>query len=239
MDLDRLDLDAESRQAVSNFLAEFKNSPPHVEDIWRAVDRVWDEMGCDTSEPDSEKVRRFYRHPVWILNALFTEQDEESIRHRRSISNWIIANDMRRVLDYGGGFGTLARMISEMNTNISIDIFEPDPSLIALSRASMYPNIRFIDNPGQSYDGIISIDVLEHLPDPLRLFLQWIDLIRMDGYLIIAHCFYPVVKCHLPDAFHLRYSFNIIARLMNLERIGPCEGSHATVFRKVASAPLD
>jgi 2-polyprenyl-6-hydroxyphenyl methylase/3-demethylubiquinone-9 3-methyltransferase len=57
--------------------------------------------------------------------------------------------------------------------------------------------------------------------------------VKFGGYLIIANCFYPVIKCHLPQNFHFRYSFNFFAKLMGLKKIGLLQGSHATLFKKV------
>ena len=60
-----------------------------------------------------------------------------------------------------------------------------------------------------------------------------IQSVKVGGYLVIANCFLPVIKCHLPQDFHFRYSFNQFAKMMGLEIVGILEGSHATIFRKV------
>jgi 2-polyprenyl-6-hydroxyphenyl methylase/3-demethylubiquinone-9 3-methyltransferase len=49
---------------------------------------------------------------------------------------------------------------------------------------------------------------------------------------VIANAFYPMIKCHLPQNFHFRYTFNIFAKIMGLKVIGRLEGSHATIFKK-------
>ena len=50
---------------------------------------------------------------------------------------------------------------------------------------------------------------------------------------MIANAFFPMIKCHLPQDFHFRYSFNYFAKIMGLEVVGTLEGSHATIFKKV------
>jgi len=143
-----------------------------------------------------------------------------------------VRHGFNNVVDYGGGFGTLARLIAEKDNQINVDIYEPHPSEFGLKRASQFDNINMVDKLGYNYEVLVSTDVLEHVPDPLNDFSQMIDSVQEGGYLIIANCFYPVIKCHLPQDFHFRYTFNIFARLMGLEVQGVLKGSHATIFKK-------
>jgi len=163
----------------------------------------------------------------------FIEQHDISMRHRHAISNWVVQNNFKNIVDYGGGFGTLARLIAEKDTNIEINIYEPYPSDFGLKRALEFKNIRFIDKLEDDYDCLIAIDVLEHVPDPLINFAEMIKSVKLSGYLVIANNFRPVIKCHLPQVFHFRYTFNQFAIMMGLEVIGALKDSHATIFKKV------
>ena len=49
------------------------NGFPNLEQIWRLIDEVWTELGCDQYKMDDEKIILFYQHPVWILNGFFIE----------------------------------------------------------------------------------------------------------------------------------------------------------------------
>ncbi len=40
-----------------------------------------------------------------------------------------------------------------------------------------------------------------------------------------------MIACHLPFTSHLRYSFDAFCRALGLEVLGPCEGSHDTIYR--------
>jgi SAM-dependent methyltransferase len=86
----------------------------------------------------------------------------------------------------------------------------------------------------QSADVLVSTDVLEHVPDPLHLLAKMVDAVKPGGHLLIANCFYPVILCHLPCTFHLRYSFDTFCQALGLEVLGPCEGSHATIYRRTS-----
>lgn len=227
-------LDPEEELALTELLQEASHNPPQVEDIWELMDKVWDQYGCSNLKLDPEKITSFYKHPIWTLNGLFIEQDPISLQHRHAISDWIAENKIKNVLDYGGGFGTLARMISKKDSTTLVDIFEPHPSNLAQKKINAYPNINLVSSLNKNYDCLVSTDVLEHVPDPLSLLGAMIQSVKPHGFLIIANNFYPVIKCHLPSTFHFRYSFNFIAKLMGLRSLGICHKSHATIYQKTS-----
>ena len=239
MNLIITNLSEKDRKSIESMLSQSPHNPPHLEDVWQLMDNAWDEIGCDNKNLDWDKINQFYDHPVWLLNGLFQEHHELSMQHRNAISDWIVERNFNNVLDYGGGFGTLAHLISRKNSNISIDIYEPYPSEYAILRTKDYFNIHFISSIDKKYDCLVSTDVLEHVPDPLQLFSEMVESVKIDGYLIIANHFYPVIKCHLPSTFHLRHTFRIFAHIMGLRRIGPCKGSHATIYQKKKDIALD
>jgi 2-polyprenyl-3-methyl-5-hydroxy-6-metoxy-1,4-benzoquinol methylase len=237
--LNKKELSTEDLKTIELLLSQSSHNPPELEDMWQLMDKVWDEIGCNNKDLVWEKIDKFYHHPVWILNGLFIEKHDLSLQHRNAISDWIVKKKLKKVLDYGGGFGTLAQLIVEKDPTISIDIYEPYPSNYAISRISDYNNIQFVDSMNNFYDCVVSIDVLEHVSDPLKIFSKQIESVRKDGFLIIANNFYPVIKCHLPSTFHLRYTFNKFTQLMGLELVGPCEGSHAIIYRKRETIPIN
>ncbi len=227
-------------QEIENLLKrQNKNITDDLEQMWYLIDLVWDDLGCNNKKLDWRKIKAFYSHPVWLLNGLFIEQHEISMAHRHAISNWIFENKFRKVIDYGGGFGTLARLIAKKDIRIDVYIYEPYPSKFAIKKIKEYPNITFINELSSDYDCLICIDVLEHVPYPLEVFKQMIESVKIDGYLVISNCFYPVIKCHLPCTFHLRYTFNTFAKMMGLEVIGLLEGSPATIFKKITDKQID
>ena len=70
----------------------------------------------------------FYSHPVWLLNGLFIEQHSLSLQHRVAISDWVVEQGFDTVIDYGGGFGTIAKLIATKRPSCKIHIYEPHPS---------------------------------------------------------------------------------------------------------------
>jgi len=239
IDLTDKNLTKKEKEEIEKLLKREKEGLDDLEQMWYLMDLIWDDYGCNNKNLEWEKIGAFYSHPVWLLNGLFIEQHDVSMRHRHAISDWIIKNDFKDVVDYGGGFGTLARLIAQKDSNINVDIYEPYPSEFGLKRAAEFENIKIIDKMDKKYDCLVATDVLEHVPDPLENFSTMIECVKLDGYLVVANCFTPVIKCHLPQNFHFRYSFNKFAKMMGLEVVGLLEDSHATIYKKVDNVELN
>ena len=205
------------------------------------MDYVWDEIGCSNIQPDRLKLAEFYNHPVWLINGFFIEEHKISLQHRSIISNWIKhhSSEIKLMLDYGGGFGTFARMVSNNCPGIAIDILEPSPSAYAKIKSTKLFNIRYISELELAkvsfYDCIVAMDVLEHLTDSLGTLKKLIKYTKIGGYLIFANNFYPVIKCHLPSTFHFRYTFSFFTHILGLKHIAKCAKTHANIYQKVKS----
>jgi len=234
IDLDATFITDEQSREMEELLGRLDTNSPQQEDVWRLMDEVWDEIGLNNRKPGQKMLGQFYSHSVWLLNSLFIEQDTLSMGHRRSIRDWIQvrADEIRRVVDFGGGLGTLGILIGDIGDHISVDIYEPYSSRLAQSRLQQKENVQFIKELVGSYDCLLAVDVLEHVTDPIKILDEMAKSVRPAGYLIIANNFSPVIKCHLPGTFHLRFSFRFLARLIGLSRLGPCVGSHATVYMR-------
>jgi 2-polyprenyl-3-methyl-5-hydroxy-6-metoxy-1,4-benzoquinol methylase len=224
------------RTEIEKLLNMVGTNEPTLERIWLCMDSIWDELRCDNKNPDIHKLEAFYRHPVWLLNGLFIEQHEESLQNRESISDWIAARGVRRVADFGGGFGTLARMIATKCPQTYIEVIEPYPHPAAVAKSRQFTNISYRRELCGEYDVIVAMDVFEHVSDPLRLVYQTARYLTCDGIYLTANCFYPVIKCHLPVTFHFRHSWNWVMRMMRLRFIeSVCYGC---AFQKTGPADL-
>ncbi len=224
---------------VNRLITSLQGEDLTLQTLWRIMDQIWDEIQCDNTTPDADKIKNYYQHPVWLLNGLFIENHDLSLKCRDAISDCIVQEKHTRILDFGGGFGTLARMIAEKSADAVIDIYEPFPTQAALKSCQGYNNIAFVDQFKAEYQCLVSTDILEHVSDPLSLLAKMISLVEVNGHLIIANHFYPSVKCHLPETFHLRFSFNQFAVAMGLKLIDYCHGSHATIYLKTSNQPIN
>jgi 2-polyprenyl-6-hydroxyphenyl methylase/3-demethylubiquinone-9 3-methyltransferase len=207
---------------------------PSVDWVWAEMDKVWDAVGLDNCAPlKGQNVGLFYSHPVWIMNAFFTGADPVSAKHRHSIAKFASELGVRRIADYGGGGGELARKISELCPSATIDIVEPFPSALGKQRISGLENVRIVGKLTGEYDLIIAQDVLEHVDQPIAVAEEIAGALKVGGTAIFANCFYPVIKCHLPRTFHLRYTFKFVVGLGGLKYKGSVQGAlHAQIFQK-------
>lgn len=190
---------------------------PDLDQLWQLIDDDWREKGCDPEIMD-ERIGAFYNHPVWLLNGLFIEQHTESLEYRRQFSNWVKKQSPARIADYGGGYGSLARMIGKACPDAQVEVIEPHPHPAAISLARDSKNVRYQPNLTGKYDILIATDVFEHIPDPLALLVEAAKHLKIGGQFLIANCFYPVIKCHLPSTYHFRWSWEGVMQALGFER---------------------
>lgn len=227
IDLENKNLTESEREGVLELLDSQNHTINNdLEQIWYLLDKVWDDMGCDNKNLDWEKIADYYKHPVWLLNGLFIESDPLSMSIRKSIAHFIAQKNFKKICDYGGGFGTLAKEIAGFSPQSQIFIYEPFPTQYAKSCIAAFENISFIDKlEPQAYDCLVSTDVLEHVDDVLSCFEGMLESLRYGGVALLGNCFYPVIKCHLPKNFHYRYSFRYFAKAMGAQFDGVIQGA--------------
>lgn len=188
---------------------------PSLQVLWALMDEAWVAYDCDPRHLD-ERVDRFYRHPVWLLNTLFIEQDPESLEHRRRFAAWAARQQPCRVADVGGGGGTLARAIAAAIPAAQVDIIEPHPHPAMVRRLAGSARIAYIPQLRDRYDVLVATDVFEHVGDPLEMLATMLAHLRPGGRCLIANCFQPVIACHLPQLFHWRHSWDAACAALGL-----------------------
>jgi len=201
---------------LKKYVKDFdENKSPKVEDIWEIMNQVWDDMGLDNTDSNLDKFSKYYSHPVWLFNGLFIENDRESMIHRKSIAEYFKDKRRLKILDYGGGFGALAKEIAKVSPSSQIDIFEPHATEYTYKNTNNFKNIRIVNNVKKNYyDCLVNTDVLEHVEDPINLILIYNNCLKENGFLISHWNFTPCIKCHLPKHFHFRYTFYKIIPLL-------------------------
>jgi SAM-dependent methyltransferase len=227
---------------IESYLAQFEPiAKLERQRLLKEMDAAWDALGLDNSRPlanQVEGVARFYAHPVWVLNGLFSALDPESLAHRHAIADWAQTQGVRHVADYGGGSGVLAGLLAERLPAAIIEIVEPYPSQYFVSQVEALGRARFVPTLQGPYDLVVAQDVLEHLDAPVELALQLAAALKNGGLALFANSFWPEIKCHLPATFYLRHQFVPVMRAAGLRPLGSVPGvRHALVFRR--DGPLD
>lgn len=222
---------------LENYLSKFGDiSKLDRQILLKEMDSAWDDLGIDNTKQlsvQSDKVASYYSHPVWTLNGLYSELDPVSKGHRVSIALYLQNLATKKIADYGGGSGVLAKLIAEKNPDSKIHIVEPFVSDFFQKRIKEINNIMYVSELNAPYDVLIAQDVLEHVDDPIGLTLKLIEAVSNDGYLIFANCFYPDIKCHLPSTFYLRHQFKNVVAKAGLTYLTNVPGAgHALVFQK-------
>ena len=224
-----------------DYLIRLPKELPAVDWIFDELDRVWNEQKLDNCvELSQQPIGAYYGHPVWLVNGIFSSQDPASLAHRSAIAKYFKEIGVKFVADYGGGFGQLAISIAQTIPDADIYIVEPYPTKVGIERLRRTTQIKIVPNLSvESYGAIVAQDVLEHVEDPIKLASEIANSVRVGGSVIFANSFYPVIQCHLPSTFHLRYTFPYVMKSLGLRYVGTVEGAaHAQIFERVGALHL-
>ena len=223
------------KKTINNII-ELAGRSIKISQLWLLMDIIWEKYNCDQNKYCSDKYSLFYSHPIWLLNGMYIEQDPISISQRKGIAENIKNKLHKKILDYGGGFGTLAILIAQQSKELNINIYEPYPPESDTNKISNYKNICLTDKiDSTTYNAVTCIDVLEHLHNPINTLITIADSLKIGGEVYFANCFSPVILCHLPKTFHLRYTFRFVCFLIGLRYIEKCSGSHSHIYRKYSN----
>lgn len=176
--------------------------------LWKILDQAWEELSSKNSHNRnlSNFLHEYYQHPVWLINAAFSESDQATINDRLAAVRLINHVQPHKILDFGGGIGTVSRLcatyIPQVQVIDLVDITEFSQTI--QHYLSDFPKIRILERPDPLYDAVISTEVLEHLIDPIGAIVEINHLLRVGGAFAASWSFAPAIKCHLPQNFHLQ-----------------------------------
>jgi SAM-dependent methyltransferase len=222
----------DAKPTIDAFLTLFETTSPSLRQIWAAMDFAWDQIGIDNRNPDPVKLSEFYSHPIWLLNGLFIEQHEQSLKNRDAFAAWVESVAPGRVADFGGGYGTLARAIALRCPQSQVEVVEPYPRPEALRQSNGHENLAFPATLEGEYDVIIATDVFEHVTDPVGLTHEVGSHLPIGGRFLIANHFAPSIKCHLPSTFHFNLSWGRVMKKLGFEKEERV--SYGTVYRRTS-----
>lgn len=179
-----------------------------LQKLFQILDQAWDELQGDSASkkflPDF--LFKYYQHPVWLINAAFSESDPATIADRLAAIRLISHVNVKKILDFGGGIGTVSRLCAIYLPQVErIDLVDiTDFRHTVQEYLSSFSQIKVQIQPDPPYDAIISTEVFEHLIDPIRAVYEINLLLRIGGAFAGIWSFAPGIKCHLPQNFHLR-----------------------------------
>ena len=202
-----LDLN-DSWEQVKHYLSvEEQTQGIGIKRLWQILDQGWDEALTENPELDLPNfLYKYYQHPVWLINAAFSEFDVETISDRMAAVRLSSHTQPSKILDFGGGIGTVARLCAlnfpYAETIDLVDITEFRQTIQCY--LFNFSSIRILEQPDPPYDSVISTEVLEHLIDPVGAIIEINRLLRLGGSFAASWSFEPCIKCHLPQNFHLK-----------------------------------
>lgn len=184
--------------------------------LLQLLDIAWHEVARGSNPPTvtEDFLNTYYRHPIWLINGLFSDSDSDTVSDRLAAIRMTAHVKPKRLLDFGGGYGTGCRLAAQTLSEIEeihlLDVGEDHHA--ALSHLKDYPQVKIVAKPEPPYDAVISTEVFEHLTDPVGSAHYIHSLLRPGGALAASWSFAPGIECHLPRNFHLARSMVTILR---------------------------
>jgi 2-polyprenyl-3-methyl-5-hydroxy-6-metoxy-1,4-benzoquinol methylase len=93
------------------------------------------------------------------------------------------------ILDFGAGTGNLTRRLQALNSFTSITAIDLMPRPVEIDESVKWMSWDLndaLDIPAQSFDVIVSAEVIEHLENPRAVAREWFRLLRPGGTLIFS-----------------------------------------------------
>jgi len=116
------------------------------------------------------------------INAL--ESMDYAIRYNSYILKKILENlSEGNILDFGAGFGTFSKLL--MISGKEVTALEIDSEAISKLKKDNINNISSLNNKSESYQNIVSINVLEHIDDDEEILRLLFQALKPSGKLIL------------------------------------------------------
>lgn len=107
-------IDSRWGYAIKYLSRSEQNQGITLQRLWQILDQAWDELSCKNFNNIklSKFLHEYYQHPVWLINAAFSESDQATINDRLAAVRLINHVQPHKILDFGGGIGTVSRLCS-------------------------------------------------------------------------------------------------------------------------------
>lgn len=120
-------------------------------------------------------------------------RSEPQLREYRAIYDHIVRDRPARVLDWGCGHGHAADALQHAGLDVEALEYVPDAEEGSRSRLPFFPDVEAIRTrepvklpfPDASFDAVLSLGVLEHVPDPERSLEELRRVLRPGGRIYI------------------------------------------------------
>ncbi len=165
---------------------------------WETHRALWESKPRDTKQ----EVEAFYKEPplqdpLVVRGVWYNFFSDPGQTHMRIIQEWVHARQwhMRKVLDFGGGIGTIAEMFLEASAGY-VELVElasgPSGFLAFRRKADKQAGVLVVrDRPSLlTFDVLVLMDVVEHLDDPRETLTRLLDHLSPKAWIITdAHCY--------------------------------------------------
>lgn len=112
--------------------------------------------------------------------------DRPAIRWYARVCRRLLPPGSARIFEYGCGMGWLMRRLEQNNhvEGYDFDKFSREQARLNAFRSTIYDDLTYV--PQASYDLVVSLHVLEHVPDPTATVQYLADRLKPHGHLLFV-----------------------------------------------------
>lgn len=184
-----------------------------------------------------DEIAHYYKLcPYSPFELAYANSNEGNMRFRKKVKS--LASG--RVLDYGGGDGSLSLDIAKRGAKVTyVDVESVNMKFAKWRFNKSESDIEVLDAFKdqdliwhKQYDLIICIEIIEHVVDPEKLIKSLIKCLKPQGRLIITRLECPGPTADLPLHFKLPFDGKMLLKTEGLEeQPGAFEGDRSLWFK--------
>lgn len=205
-----LELQAYTKEPFENIIPRLKPDLVLRED-WEKIFR----QGFN-----EEKLAEFYEETTgFIYDCMANHTRPSQLQLLDNLAQICKENSLQKILDYGGGVGSLSIFLKRLGFEIIYaDVYGETYKFASwrfAQRGLSIPMLRVGKDEigGLDLDGIICLEVLEHLPDPIKLVRKFHDVLPDGKILICSAAFHALGHVsHLPE--NIKYAGEGFLKIM-------------------------
>jgi len=225
-----ISLDYASRPGFDRFVARLASGPrAEAYDqrepwIYLVSGKALEELGINHQDLSWRQVPALLDTRTRIAQRAFVHSYADYHLNTRSEMLQLLPDDIRSLLDIGGGTGNFARaFVAERGGKAML--LESNSRAAALARAQ---GLEVLEGSFQSlpltdrYDAVALLDVLEHLVDPLAALLKAHQVLREDGVLLLS----------VPNVGHWSVVWDLLEGKFDYQPVGILCSTHLRFFTR-------
>jgi ubiquinone/menaquinone biosynthesis C-methylase UbiE len=211
-------------EEIVKAITEFLKENPRV--VYEKIEREIFDKGITVAEAwrkfapkTPEEIAEFYKKTDAYLYDLLVDHRSAYRREiRQRILQRLELNNCKRILDYGGGVGLDSLAMCKVGLAVTFFDLEGVTSqfanwLFEKEKCNIHVTYNVEEIPSNVFDSVICVEVLEHVPDPVKVIQDIYRCLKMGGIALITESFEQINDRYLS---HLSTNKRFVGKIFKM-----------------------